>query len=97
MDDQHLLEELLRAAERPGVTVRVEPFETPAIGGEGSCVFRGDRIILIDAQAPLRERIAALTGALAELETDTVFMVPEAREAIEAMRASRPRGRRLTA
>jgi hypothetical protein len=97
MDDQHLLEELLRAAERLGVTVRVEPFETPAIGGGGSCVFRGDRIILIDAQAPLRERIAALTRALAELETDTVFMVPEAREVVEAMRGSRPRGRRLTA
>jgi quercetin dioxygenase-like cupin family protein len=32
MDDQHLFDELLRAAERLGIEVRVEPFETPAIG-----------------------------------------------------------------
>ena len=97
MDEAHLLEELLRAAEQLGIAVRIEPFETPATAGGGSCVFRGERLILIDATAPLRGRIAALVGALAELETDTVFMVPEAREAVAAMRESRPRGRRHTA
>lgn len=96
MDDQHLFEELLRGAEQLGITVRMEPFETPATAGGGSCVLRGDRIILIDTQAPLRERLGALARALAELETDTIFMVPEARAAVEAMRASRPRGRPFT-
>lgn len=96
MDDQHLFDELLRIVEALGVAVRVEPFETPATVGGGSCVLQGERLILIDATAPLQVRIAALAGALAELETETVFMIPEAREAVEAMREL-PRGRRLTA
>lgn len=96
MDDQHLFDELLRVTKTLGVAVRVEPFETPATSGGGSCVFLGKPLVLIDASAPLQGRIAALARALAELETDTVFMVPEAREAVEAMRESRPRGRRPT-
>jgi hypothetical protein len=97
MDDQHLFDELLRATKNLGVAVRVEPFEMPATAAGGSCVLRGERLILIDAQAPLRERIGALARALSELETETIFMVPEAREAVETIRESRPRGRPLTA
>ncbi len=96
MDDQHLFDELLRVAEAIGVAVRVESFETPATAGGGSCILQGERLILVDRTAPLRERIAALARALTELETETVFMIPEAREAVEAMRELL-RGRRLTA
>jgi hypothetical protein len=91
MNDQNLFDELLRAAENLGVAVRIEPFETPAIGGGGRCVFRGEPLVLIDAYAPLRDRIGTLARALSELETDTVFMVPEAREVVEAMRGARSR------
>ncbi|MBI2466410.1 MAG: hypothetical protein HYV62_01080 [Candidatus Rokubacteria bacterium] len=97
MDDQHLFDELLRVAEVLGVGVRVEPFETPAAAGGGSCILRGERLILIDRTAPLRERIAALAGALAELQTEALFMIPEARALVEAMKGSRSGGRRLTA
>ncbi len=83
MDDQHLFDELLRVAETLGVAVRVEPFETPATAGGGSCVFRGERLVLIDANAPFQARIASLARALAELGTETVFMAPEAREVVE--------------
>lgn len=72
--------------------MRVEPFETPATAGGGSCVLRGERLILLDAQAPLRERIGALARALSELETETIFMIPEAREAVEARRAESMKG-----
>ena len=91
MDDQPLFDELLRATRTLGVAVRMEPFETPATAGGGSCVFRGERLIVIDATAPLQARIAALARALSELETDTIFMIPEAREVVEAMKASRSR------
>lgn len=97
MDDRHLFDELLRAAEQLGVAVRMEPFETPATAGGGLCVLRGERLILLDAKAPLGDRTLTLARSLSELETDMIFMVPEAREAVEAMRESRLRGRRLTA
>ena len=93
MDDQPLFDELLRAAENLGVTVRMEPFETPATAGGGSCVFRGEQLILIDAAAPLQVQIAALARALAKLGTEAVFMIPEAREVVEAMKGSRSKGR----
>ncbi len=76
MDDQPLFDELLHAAERLGVAVRMEPFETPAIMGGGLCIVRGENLVLIDQRAPLLDRIRALT----------VYMAPEARELIEALR-----------
>jgi hypothetical protein len=85
MDDQHLFDELLRAAEKLGVEVRIEPFETPAPKGGGLCVVRGERLVLIDQRAPLLDRILVLAQALSELGSETVYMAPKARELIEAI------------
>lgn len=52
MDDQHLLDELLHAAARLAVSVRMEPFETPATQGGGLCIVRGETLVLIDQRAP---------------------------------------------
>ncbi len=89
MDNQPLFDELLHAAERLGVAVRMEPFETPAIMGGGLCVVRGENLVLIDQRAPLLDRIRALVRALVELQSETVYMAPEARELIEAIRGNR--------
>jgi hypothetical protein len=86
MDDQPLFDELLQAAARLGVEVRIEPFETPATMGGGLCVVRGETLVLIDQQAPLPDRLLALARALVELQSETVYMAPEARELIEALR-----------
>jgi len=86
MEDQCLFDDLLRAARRLGVGIRMECFETPATAGGGSCVLRGEPLILLDAQAPLRERIVALARALSKLDSEAIFMTPAAREAVEAMR-----------
>jgi hypothetical protein len=95
MDAPHLFDELVRAAEKLGVEVRVEPFETPATRGGGLCVVRGEKLVLIDQSAPLPDRILALAGALSELESETVYMAPEARELIEAIQVDRnPDGER---
>ena len=85
MDDQHLFDELLRAAEKLGVDMRIEPFETPAPKGGGLCVVRGERLVLIDQRAPLLDRILVLAQALSELGSETVYMAPKARELIEAI------------
>jgi hypothetical protein len=62
MDDQHLFDELLQAAEKLGVEVRMEPFQTPATKGGGLCILRGEKLVLIDQSAPLTDRIFASLG-----------------------------------
>jgi len=91
MDDARLLDELVQAAEKLGVEVRREPFETPATAGGGLCVVRGEPFVLIDERAPLWDRIRALARALSELESERVYMAPQARELIEAIRGSQNR------
>jgi hypothetical protein len=90
MTEQSLFDELVRAAEGLGVTVRVEPFETPAVAGGGRCLLQGEQLVLVDAHAPIRDRVTVLARALAELDSDAVFMVPEARAAVDAMKTARP-------
>lgn len=89
VDDQHLFNEFLLAAEKLGVEVRIEPFETPAVSGGGMCLLRGEKLVLLDAHAPLTNRTLALALALSELENETVYMAPEAREFIEAIQDNR--------
>jgi hypothetical protein len=88
MDAQQLLDELVRAAQRLGVEVRSEPFETPAAMGGGLCVVRGAHLVLIDQRAPLADRLGALARALGDLGSEAVYMAPEARELVEQGRAA---------
>jgi len=92
VDAQQLLDEMVQAAQRLGVEVRSEPFETPAAIGGGLCVVRGEHLVLLDQRAPLVDRLRALARALGDLGTEAVYMAPEAREMVDR---SRP-GRRLT-
>ncbi len=91
MDDRDLLDEFGRVAARLGVEVRVEPFETPAAGAGGLCVLHGRPLVLLDARAPLSDRVQALARALGRLDVDAVYMAPEARALIEACGATRER------
>ena len=97
MSPQELLDELVQAAQRLGVEVRSEPFETPAALSGGLCVVRGAPLVLIDQRAPLVDRLRTLARALGDLGSDAVYMAPEARELVarELVEGSRP-ARRLT-
>lgn len=86
MDPQQLLDELIQAARRLGVEVRSEPFETPAAMGGGLCLVRGAHLVLVDLRAPLADRLGALARALRDLESDAVYMAPEARELVDRSR-----------
>ncbi|HEV8310857.1 MAG TPA: UDP-N-acetylmuramate dehydrogenase [Methylomirabilota bacterium] len=87
MDHQGLLDELLRVAMRLGVEVRIEPFEDPPTGAGGLCLVHGRELVLLDARAPLPDRVRALARALSRLDVDTVYMAPEARDVVEAASA----------
>jgi UDP-N-acetylmuramate dehydrogenase len=89
VDDRSLLDELVRVATRLGIDVRIEPFEIPPVGGGGRCVLAGKDLILLDARASLRDRVAALASALANLDLDDVYVTPEARDRVEAERDAR--------
>lgn len=89
VDEERLFDKLLRAAEKLGVEVRIEPFETPATMGGGLCVVRGEKLVLIDQSVSLPDRILVLARALSELESETVYMAPEARDLIEAIHGNR--------
>ena len=45
--------------------------------------------MLIDQRAPLAERVLALARAVSELKSDIIYMAPEARELIEAIKGDR--------
>ena len=89
MEDQDLLEELVRVAARLGVQVRIEPFETPPAGGGGRCVLDGREFILIDARAPLGDRLGALAAAMSDLDLEDIYVTPEARDRVERERDAR--------
>ena len=89
MDDRELLDELVRVATRLGVEVRIEPFETPPMRGGGRCLVDGREFILLDARAPLGDRVGALASALASLDLEDVYLAPEARDRVEGARGPR--------
>jgi UDP-N-acetylmuramate dehydrogenase len=89
VDDRDLLEELVRVAARLGVQVRIEPFETPPARGGGRCVVDGREVILIDARAPLGDRLGALAAAMSDLDLEDIYVTPEARDRVERERDTR--------
>lgn len=90
MDLERLLGELVQAAERLGVPVRSEPFDPGLADGRrprsGLCTVHGSRIILIDSNAPLPDRIALTAGALASLDHEALYLTPLVRATIAAYR-----------
>lgn len=82
MDSTRLFDELVAVARRLGVEVRLEPFSTAPTSGGGLCTLGGRALIVIDHQAPLATRVEVLARALARLETDAVYMTPEARDVV---------------
>jgi UDP-N-acetylmuramate dehydrogenase len=90
VEDRELLAELVQVAARLGIPVRVEPFDTPALGGGGRCVVDGRVLVLLDARAPVADRVGALARALAGVDLEDVYLAPDVRERIEVARAGAP-------
>jgi hypothetical protein len=92
MDLWRLLDELALAARRLGVEVRFDAFDQglrEARVPRGSlCTVRGRRVVLIDVEAPVPDRIALLAAALAELDVDAIYLTPVARATIQLYQRS---------
>lgn len=84
VDAQRLLDELLSAARKLGLKVRIEPLRTTTGSAGGLCRIHGQTLVLLDELAGPVEQAAALAEALGQLDVENVQMAPEARRTIEA-------------
>ena len=87
MDDESLLAQLESVCRALGIKVRYEPCEE-APGG--LCELRGERLVIVDDALPAARRAAVLAAALAELDTEGLYMPPAVRDLIERQRPDRP-------
>jgi hypothetical protein len=89
MEPPRLLQELLRAAERLGLEVRVRPFHVPPVRGGGLCRVRGRYVVLLDQNSTATDRSLALAEALGSFDLERLYLAPEARQLVEAARHGR--------
>ena len=90
MKPEHMTEALEVAAKQLGVSVRYEPLAVGGVSGSGGlCKVKGEWWVIIDKKATPSERASVLCEALATFDTDSVFLPPKAREAVQARRAAR--------
>lgn len=87
--------ELLRTCRKLGFVVRDEPLHLIAPRRAGGLVsLHGRLLVLIDQNAPLVERVAALADTLCELELDWNTLSPDTRRQLALARARRRRERK---
>jgi putative aminopeptidase FrvX len=91
VERERLLAELFRAAEKLGIEVRIEPFDTGGTSAGGICKLRGKRVVLIDASASVAEQASALAEVLSNLDHERVYLTPGARDYIYKEKARRLR------
>jgi len=86
VNDEPLIGRLTDLAESFGYEVRVETLNFPG----GACVLGGRKVLFLDARGNAEEKIATLSRALAGEDIDSIYLLPEVRDAIEHF--SRPLG-----
>jgi hypothetical protein len=88
MKPEQLTEALEQAANQLGIQVRYDTMTGDVAGGGGLCKLKGPWCVIIDRKTPPSDRAATLTDALAQFDTDAVFLPPKVREALTARRAA---------
>lgn len=88
VDLPHVFEQLEALLGRLGVPVRCEPFDARVFNDlnahGGLCKLKGATMVLIDARAPVADRVAVLAGVLAGFDLEGVYIAPQLRKLIEA-------------
>ncbi len=92
VDVAELYTELMLTCRRLRLPVRETPFQLAVTRRSGGLVWlRGKAVVVVDATAPLVDRVAAVADALCGLELDPLGLTTEARRAIGIARARRRR------
>ena len=72
-----VLRELETLARKAGISVRHEPFDPKVIEGKGGlCWFHGNPIVMLDAGAPVLDKIGVLADALARFDIKAMYVPP---------------------
>ncbi|MHC5058466.1 MAG: hypothetical protein ACYTKD_27735 [Planctomycetota bacterium] len=82
MDPGILAERMKETAERLGMEVR----ECPPESEGGTVLLKGKRVVFIPHGTLASRRIQLVARALAEVDTEGVFLLPAVREAVERAR-----------
>jgi hypothetical protein len=86
-----MLRALEDLARRVGLEVRVEETWKGGPSAGGLCVLRGKPLVLLDALAPLPERVDVLCEALSGFDLDSMFLPPALRARLQGRTvAARP-------
>jgi hypothetical protein len=86
MKPEQMTEALEQVATQVGVRVRYETMTGAAAGAGGLCKIKGQWTVIIDRRTPVADRAAMLIEALADFDTDALFLPPRVREALQAKR-----------
>jgi hypothetical protein len=86
MSPEDTVRELVNVAERAGIEVRIEPLDPEIFARHrgGLCRIEGVRTIVVDAGAPIDEKLVVLLRALAHVELDAIYIRPELRDRIDS-------------
>ena len=95
MKAEQLTLALETAARQLGVVVRYETMTGETAGAAGLCRIKGEWRVIMDKRTPTSDRVAILAQALTQFDTESVFLPPEARRAIEARAAAHPDGQAI--
>jgi hypothetical protein len=91
MKPEQMAEALETAAAQLGVKVRYDALTTAVASGAGGlCRVKGQWLVIMDKKSSPSERASILAEALATFDTDTVFLPPKVREAVQLRRAALP-------
>ena len=83
MDTQNLLTCLIELAESFGIEIRRAP-----LGGDGGglCLLKGKNILFLDTNAALPDKLSRTAAALAQLDLEETYIVPQVRELLDQYR-----------
>lgn len=87
MKPDQLYRDLKDAAELLGVTVSEKSFRNVGITvSSGLCTVKGRKMVILDKNKTLHEKIQLLGGFLAGLPHDHIYLVPFVRDLIESLK-----------
>ena len=84
MDKKNMLGQLEEVARRVGIHIRYDRIKkVEAFSTGGLCQLRGNYILIINAQAPLDDKIETVAEAVNRFDLSQVYLKPNVREYLE--------------
>jgi len=88
MDDNQILDLLEELAESLGLEISHEPIRLDEELGTrpgGFCLFKGQRLIIVNPHASVREKIRVLSEGIKHCDLERIYMRPILRELLDAI------------